>query len=202
MIKVQVMNTRKLPEPDKASPLSQLLVKRRSVRKFKKEPLKLEALSRILWAAYGITERNRRVVPSAGATYPVEVYVFVKNVESLNPGIYKYDEREHSLILVKDGDYSRELARACLDQNWVREAPVNIVITAVHSRTTEWYGERGFRYIYMEAGHIGQNIYLMAVEAGLGTVAVGAFRDEEVADLIGLGEEYLVLYVFPIGTPY
>jgi SagB-type dehydrogenase family enzyme len=196
------MSTHKLPEPDKTSPLSQLLVKRRSVRKFKKESLKLEALSRILWATYGITERNRRVVPSAGATYPVEVYVFVKNVEGLNPGIYKYNEREHSLILVKDGDYSRELARACLDQNWVREAPVNIVITAVHSRTTEWYGDRGFRYIYMEAGHIGQNIYLMAVEAGLGTVAVGAFKDEEVADLIGLGEEYLILYVFPIGTPY
>lgn len=196
------MSTYKLPEPDKTTPLSQLLIKRKSIRKFRKEPLKSADLSRILWATYGATDRNRRVVPSAGATYPMEIYVFVKNIEDIKPGIYKYNYHEHSLILIKEGDYSKELAKACLDQSWVREAPVNIVITALYEKTTGWYGERGFRYIYMEAGHVGQNIYLASVEMGLGTVAVGAFRDEEIANLIGLGEDHLMLYVFPIGLPH
>ncbi|MEM0001893.1 MAG: SagB/ThcOx family dehydrogenase [Desulfurococcaceae archaeon] len=196
------MSAYKLPEPDKTTSLSQLLIRRKSIRKFRREPLKLTDLSRILWATYGIIDKKRRVVPSAGATYPMEIYVFVRNVENMKPGIYKYVENEHSLLLIKEGDYSKELARACLDQSWVREAPVNIVITAYYEKTTGWYGERGFRYIYMEAGHIGQNIYLASAESGLGTVAVGAFKDEEIASLIGLGEEYLVLYVFPIGLPY
>lgn len=198
---VNSLETIKLPEPDTSTPLFQLLTKRRSIRKFRKEPLKVEELSRILWATYGLVDKKRRVVPSAGATYPVEVFVVIKNVEGLRPGIYKYSEQDNSLILVKEGDYSRELARACLDQSWVREAPVNIVITAVPERTTGWYGERGFRYIYMEAGHIGQNIYLTSAETGLGTVAIGAFSDKEVAELLGLGRNYMVLYIFPVGRP-
>jgi SagB-type dehydrogenase family enzyme len=190
-----------LPEPDKSTPLYQLLAKRRSVRRYKKEPLTLHQLSRLLWATYGLVDRRRRVVPSAGATYPIEVYVFVKDVAGLAPGIYRYDEERHELVAIKAGDYSKELASASLDQRWVREAPVNIVIVAKYRKTTDWYGERGFRYIYMEAGHVGQNIYLAATEMGLGTVAVGAFYDEEIAKLIGLGEDYIVLYVFPVGVP-
>ncbi|MEM4914156.1 MAG: SagB/ThcOx family dehydrogenase, partial [Desulfurococcaceae archaeon] len=93
------------------------------------------------------------------------------------------------------------LSRACLDQRWVREAPVNIVLVAYYERTTRWYGERGFRYIYMEAGHVGQNIYLAATEMGLGTVAIGAFEDDELLKLMGLGENYIALYVFPVGKP-
>jgi SagB-type dehydrogenase family enzyme len=192
----------KLPGPDKSSPLFKLLVKRRSIRKYAKQPLRLEELSRILWATYGVVDSRRRVVPSAGATYPVEVYVFVKSVEGLKPGIYKYSEHEHSLLLIKEGDYSKELSSACMGQEWVRAAPVNIVIVAVYERTTEWYGERGFRYIYMEAGHIGQNIYLACAELDLGTVAVGAFHDEEIKRIIGLGDEYIVLYVFPMGRAH
>ncbi len=191
----------KLPEPDKSTPLFQLFIKRKSVRKFKKEPLKIEELSRILWATYGLVERKRRVVPSAGATYPVEVFVFIKNVEGVKPGVYKYNDQDNSLVPIKEGDHSRELAHACLDQSWVREAPVNIVITAAYEKTTNWYGERGFRYIYMEAGHIGQNIYLASTEMGLGTVAIGAFSDKEVAELLGLGKNYMVLYIFPVGRP-
>jgi SagB-type dehydrogenase family enzyme len=190
----------KLPDPDKSSPLGQLLVKRRSVRRYSARPLKLEELSQILWATYGLVDSRRRVVPSAGATYPVEVYVFVKSVEGLKPGIYKYSEHKHALLLLREGDYSRELASACLDQEWVYRAPVNIVLVALYEKTTSWYGERGFRYIYMEAGHIGQNIYLACAERGLGTVAVGAFHDEEVKRIIGLGDEYIVLYVFPVGS--
>lgn len=195
------MSELKLPEPDLSSPLAQLLLKRRSIRRFSPSSLTLSEISKLLWATYGLVDKKRHVVPSAGATYPVEVYLFAKSVEGLEPGIYKYDYASHALVPVKKGDFSRELARACLDQRWVREAPVNIVVVAYYQRTTNWYGERGFRYIYMEAGHIGQNIYLAATEMGLGTVAVGAFYDEEVKELIGLGDEYIVLYVFPVGRP-
>lgn len=191
----------KLPPPDKSTPLSQLLLRRKSIRKYKREPINLSELSQLLWSTYGMIDRRRRVVPSAGATYPIEVYVFVKNVSGLKPGIYKYDEHVHSLILIKDGDYSDDLASSCLDQGWVRDAPVNIVIVAKYEKTTSWYGERGFRYIYFEAGHIGQNVYLAATEMGLGTVAVGAFNDDEIARLIGLGRDYIILYVFPVGRP-
>lgn len=195
------METIKLPEPPRDTPLFKLLQSRRSIRRFKKEPLGIGELSRLLWATYGLVDKRRHVVPSAGATYPVEIFVFVKNIEGLKPGIYRYRNQEHSLELIKEGDYSRELSTACLDQAWVRDAPLNIVITALHEKTTGWYGRRGFRYIDMEAGHIGQNIYLAATEMNLGTVAVGAFDDEEISRLIGLGEEYLVLYVFPVGRP-
>lgn len=191
----------KLPELHELTPLFQLLAKRKSIRRYSKDPLKLDELSRVLWATYGLIDRRRRVVPSAGATYPLEVFVVVKNVEGLKPGIYKYNEVDHSLYLVREGDFSRDLARACLDQSWVREAPVNIVITAIPEKTTSWYGERGLRYIHLEAGHVGQNIYLAATELGLGTVAVGAFYDDEVLKLLGLRENHLVLYVFPVGKP-
>lgn len=191
----------KLPEPDKSTPLSILLLRRKSIRKYRREPLTLNELSKILWSTYGLVDKRRRVVPSAGATYPVEIYIVAKNIADLEPGIYKYDEYSHSLLPIKKGDYSKQLADACLGQAWVREAPVNIVIAAKYERTTNWYGERGFRYIYYEAGHIGQNIYLAATELGLGTVAIGAFSDDQVSDLIGLGKDYIVLYVFPIGKP-
>jgi len=189
----------RLPDPDKSTPLAQIILKRRSTRKYVAKPLRIEELSQILWATYGLLDKRRRVVPSAGATYPVEVYVFVKSIEGLKPGIYKYDEYRHALVLIKEGDYSRELASACLDQEWVYSAPVNVVLVAFYERTTRWYGDRGFRYIYMEAGHIGQNIYLMCTEMNLGTVAIGAFYDEEIKRIIGLGDEYIVLYVFPVG---
>ncbi|MEM4718185.1 MAG: SagB/ThcOx family dehydrogenase [Desulfurococcaceae archaeon] len=191
----------KLPEPSKDTPLSQLLLRRKSIRRYKSDALTHSELSCMLWATYGLVNRRRHVVPSAGATYPVEIYVFIKNVIGLKQGIYRYDEVKHSLILVKEGDFSRDLAKACLDQSWVRDAPINIVIVARYEKTTSWYGDRGLRYIHFEAGHIGQNIYLAATELGLGTVAVGAFIDESIAELIGLGKEYIVLYVFPVGKP-
>ncbi|MEM4487868.1 MAG: SagB/ThcOx family dehydrogenase [Desulfurococcaceae archaeon] len=191
----------KLPEPNKTTCLCQLLIKRRSIRKFRKEPLKLDELSQLLWTSYGLIDRRRRVVPSAGATYPIELYLVVRDVEGVRPGVYRYIDQTHSLMLIKEGDYSWELTRACLDQLWVKEAPVNIILVALYEKTTSWYGERGFRYIHNEAGHIGQNIYLASSEMSLGTVAIGAFHDNEVLNLIGLGNDYIALYVFPVGRP-
>ena len=189
-----------LPEPRLRGEMSveEAIAKRRSVRSYRDESLTLEELSQLLWSAQGITSSNGyRSAPSAGATYPFEVYVVVGNVEGLELGIYRYIPGKHALELVKSGDYRIELQRACLDQEWVGSAPVDIVLVAFYERTTEVYGERGVRYVHMEAGHIGQNVYLQATALGLGTVAVGAFHDDEVASL--LGTEGAPLYVFPVG---
>ncbi|ASJ08116.1 nitroreductase [Thermococcus siculi] len=192
-----------LPEPRLTGGMSveEAIAKRRSIRSYRDEPVTLEQLSQLLWAAQGITysARKFRAAPSAGATYPFEVYVVAGNVEDLGPGVYRYDPFNHTLVLVKEGDYRRALQRAALDQSWVGRAAVDIVLVAYYERTTHYYGERGIRYVHMEAGHIGQNIYLQATALGLGTVAVGAFSDAEVAKI--LGTDGVPLYIFPVGVP-
>ena len=194
----------KLPEPSYKSPVSieEAILVRRSIREYADKPLTLKQLSQILWAAQGITERRWgfRAAPSAGATYPLEVYVVVKGggVEDLDPGIYHYLPASHEIELVKPGDYSRDLMRAALGQEWVLEAAVNLVINAVYERTTRRYGERGYRYVYMEVGHVGQNIYLQCVSLGLACVVIGAFYDDEVKRIVGgIGEP---LYIIPVGV--
>ncbi|ASJ02671.1 nitroreductase [Thermococcus profundus] len=178
--------------------VEEAILRRRSMRDYLPEPLKLEELSQLLWAAQGITSPDgKRAAPSAGATYPFEVFVVAGNVEGLEPGIYKYNPQRHSLMFIKRGDYRDDLERAALDQDWVGNAAVDIVLVAFYGRATEVYGERGVRYVHMEAGHIGENIYLQATALGLGTVAVGAFDDERVSEI--LGTEGRPLYIFPVG---
>ncbi|WFO76311.1 SagB/ThcOx family dehydrogenase [Desulfurococcaceae archaeon MEX13E-LK6-19] len=209
---VVVDNEILLPLPRKTTSMvvEEAILHRRSIRDYTGEPITIEQLSMILWAAQGITNTQWRfrAAPSAGATYPLEIYVvvgensvLVGNNTFLEAGVYKYDVYRHSLVLVKKGDYRAELARAALDQRWVREAAVNIVICAVYERTTSRYGERGIRYVHMEVGHVGQNIYLMATALGLGTVAVGAFFDDHVADIINAEPDEHPLYIMPIGVP-
>ncbi len=190
--------------------VEEALAYRRSIRDYKDEPITIEQLSQLLWAAYGVTNPSKgfKTTPSAGATYPLEIYVVVKpkgvvldNGSYLEPGSYKYDWKTHSLKLVKKGDLSRDLMRAALDQEWVGEAPINIVIAAVFERTTRYYGERGIRYVYMEVGHAGQNVYLEATALGLGCVVVGAFYDEMVKDVVGLGKDEEPMYIIPVGVP-
>ncbi len=185
--------------------LEEAILHRRSIREYRKEPLTLHQLSQLLWAAQGITEVRWgfRASPSAGATYPLEIYVVVGNngVKGLAPGVYRYQPHSHSLVLVKKGDFREELYSACLNQEWVRDAPVVLVIVADYERTTRVYGERGIRYVHMEVGHVGQNIYLEATALGLGTVAVGAFYDDEVRVIIGAPENHHPLYVMPVGVP-
>ncbi|GBC70646.1 hypothetical protein HRbin02_00414 [Candidatus Calditenuaceae archaeon HR02] len=176
---------------------------RRSIREYENKPLTLEQVAQLAWAAQGITDERYgfRTAPSAGATYPLEIYIICKKngVEGLSEGVYHYLPREHALELVKRGDYSRELMSACLDQEWVRDAAVNIVITANYERTTYRYGERGrIRYVHMEVGHVGQNVYLQCVSLGLGCVVIGAFYDEEIKRILGVDEE--PLYVIPVGV--
>jgi len=181
--------------------LEEAIKKRRSRRRFEDKPLNLKQVSQVLWAAQGITKEGgfKRAAPSAGALYPLEIYLVVKKVEGLEPGVYHYNPAHHTIVLTLKGDYQNSLARACLDQMFIANAPLCIVITAEYERTTIKYGERGIRYVHMEAGHVGQNICLETVALGLGTVPVGAFRDDKISKMLNLPTECKPLYVFPIG---
>ena len=196
----------KLPPPKLTGKTSveEAIVKRRSSRKYKTQHLTLGQLSQILWAAQGITGAGSvRAAPSAGATYPLEIFAVLgnKTVDDLMAGIYHYEVDLHSLICYVSGDLRQELARAALDQAFVAEAPINIVICAIYSRTSYTYGRRSERYVHMEVGHVGENIHLQAVALGLATVEVGAFDDEEVRKVLKLEEQIKPLYIMPLGKP-
>jgi len=192
-----------LPQPSTDSEVSieETLSKRRSVREYKDEPLTLEEVSQILWAAQGITapEKGGRTAPSAGALYPLEVYLVIRKVEGIKPGAYHYLPKEHKLDRILENDVSAELTQAALGQAFISKAAVNLVFSGVFERTTKKYGERGINYVYMEAGHAAQNVYLQVQSLGLGTVTVGAFYDEEIKKLLNLSEEETPLYIMPVG---
>jgi SagB-type dehydrogenase family enzyme len=210
---VIVGDTVYLPLPRKTTNVTveEAILWRRSIREYTSQPLTIHHLSMLLWAAYGVTETRwgLRASPSAGATYPLEIYVVVKDrgvvLEDgsyLEAGIYKYHVYTHTLKLVKKGDYTEDLYRAALNQEWVRDAAINIVVTAVFERTTRIYGERGrVRYVPMEVGHLGQNVYLMATAMELGTVVIGAFYDDEVSKILSAPPEEVPMYIIPVGIP-
>ncbi|MFH1335704.1 MAG: SagB/ThcOx family dehydrogenase [Candidatus Zixiibacteriota bacterium] len=192
--------TMKLPEPKLESQTSveQALLKRRSVRAYKEDSISLEQISQLLWAAQGITaEWGGRTSPSAGALYPLEIYLVVGKVKGLKPGLYHYEPGKHSIFQTRDGDLRGKLTEASLDQDEILNAPVSIVITAIYERTMKKYEQRGIRYVHMEVGAAGENIYLQAESLGLGTVFIGAFEDEEVKKVLGLEE--VPLGIMPIG---
>jgi len=196
----------KLPAPVIKGKLSleQAISKRRSVRRFKNEPLTLSQLSQLLWSAQGTTGTGgERAVPSAGATYPLEVFIIVgeQGINELNPGLYHYDSGNHSLNLHQTGDLRQKMAEAALGQTAISRCPVDMVVCAVHPRTAYRYGKRGERYVHMEVGHVGQNVALQAVALDLGTVMVGAFEDEEVIKALKLEAQMKPLYIIPIGKP-
>ncbi len=191
-----------LPAPVKDSDISieKALLERRSIRDYKGEPLRLSELSQLLWAAQGITASGfYRAAPSAGALYPIEVYVVAGRAEDLAEGIYRYSPKKHLLTLERNGDYRRELSKAALMQDCIRYAPCSIVIAAEYERTTGKYGERGVRYVHMEVGHVAENISLQAVSLNIGTVIIGAFSDDEVKRAIGLPRVERPLYIMPLG---
>jgi SagB-type dehydrogenase family enzyme len=192
----------KLPSPAYEShfDLNKALQDRRSIRDYSDEPLSLAEVSQLLWASQGVTSLGGfRTSPSAGALYPLEVYVVAGKVEGLEPGIYKYDPHKHQLEKKADGDRRAPLAEASLGQQWMARAPAMIAFAAVYDRTTERYGERGSRYVFMEAGHASENLWLEAVAMKLGTVAVAAFSDADVKKHIGLPKDEQPLYLMPVG---
>ncbi len=187
-----------LPEPDKLgiNTLEKTIEDRRSVRHFKSANLSLEEISQLLWAGQGITEKESglRSSPSAGATYPLELYVVDAE------GVYNYEPEGHVLHLVKSGDLREDLVVSSLGQSFLGEAPVVIVITGVYDRTTSVYGEEvGKRYVYIEVGHCAQNILLQSVALGLDSVPVGAFSQSGVQEALSLADDHKPLYLIPVG---
>jgi SagB-type dehydrogenase family enzyme len=192
-----------LPSPRLASMISveQALASRRSVRDFTDAGVSLDEAAQLLWAAQGITHsEGLRTAPSAGALYPLEIYLVAGTVASLPAGIYRYEPKLHSLVRTVSGDQRCELAFAAGHQAWIANASAVVVIATVYRRTRTKYGDRAERYVHIEAGHVAENICLQAVALGLGTTIVGAFADAEVKRLLGLGEEEPLLLI-PVGRP-
>jgi SagB-type dehydrogenase family enzyme len=197
--------TRLLPRPstDGTTSLERAILLRRSVRSFGSQALTMAEVSQLLWAAQGITDsvRNLRAAPSAGARYPLSLYLVAGKVEGLEPGIYRYVPESHSLQRRAEGEQRTGLSRAALGQASILEASVVLALAADYGKIRPRYKERSVRYTDMEAGHAGQNVSLQAAAMGLGTVMVGAFDDVAVKQALGLptGEE--PLYLMPVGRP-
>lgn len=192
-----------LPEPDlQGLSVGQALEARRSIRSYTDDQLSLKALSRLLHGAQGITAPGPefRAAPSAGALYPLELYPVVYDVAGVSPGIYHYAVREHALEQLEAGDFRSAITRAGLWQAFLGSANVCVILSAVFQRLRWRYRERSYRYVLLEAGHVGQNLYLAAAAMGLGACAVGAFLDDQLNNLLELdGQEEAVLYLLPIG---
>jgi SagB-type dehydrogenase family enzyme len=177
---------------------------RRSVRHYGTKPMTTAALSQLLWSTHGVTghagKRELRNAPSAGACYPIDVYVVVNSVKSVEPGLYRYITEDHALLLLRPGDVGAEVARAALGQTMCRTASVTLLWTCVFPRTTGRYGERGLRYVFMDAGHVGQNTYLAAGALGFGCCTIGAFDDDAMNRVVGVdGKVEAVVYGAAIG---
>jgi SagB-type dehydrogenase family enzyme len=177
--------------------------RRRSVRSFSSRAVTKEDLSQLLYAAQGITEDKgfKRAAPSAGALYPLDIYAIVgeKGVEDLDAGVYHYSAPGHRIENVVTDDRKEQLAVASVQQMWMAKAPLNFVITAEYSRICSKYGERGIRYAMIEAGHVGQNIFLQAEALGLNAGIVGAFDDRKVIDVLGIPKKHEPLLIMPVG---
>jgi len=188
-----------LPRPNEKGELSleETIAKRRSERSLSGKELTLGQISQLLWSCQGITggDGRFRSAPSAGATYPLEIYLVNSN------GLFEYIPETHSIKRLNDKDLREGLCMACLGQSFVRDASANIIICADFKRTTGRYGERGESYVYIEVGHAAENVHLQAVGLGLGSVPVGAFSDDRVRNLLDLPEELVPIYIIPVGYP-
>lgn len=192
----------KLPEPMTSGNVSveTAIAVRRSIRAYSPDPLTLEHVSQLLWAAQGLTGGGRlRTAPSAGATYPLVVYLVAGSVSGLEQGLYRYENDPHSLSPLKTGDMRPVLSELALQQGFIRDAAAVIVFTAVYERTTSVYGERGAMYVHFDVGHAAENVLLQATALGLGSVPVGAFRTRSVGAALGCLADEVALYMIPLG---
>ena len=197
------LQIRPLDKPE-GRPLWEVIAQRRSIRGFSNQPITFSELSQLIWATQGITSRawgfEFRATPSAGALYPIETYIIVNRVEEISPGIYHYNVKEGKLVLLKEGDFGSDLCHGGLGQEMLEEAACVFIWTAIVERSKWKYRERAYRYIYMDVGHIGQNLYLAATALNLGCCTVGAFFDEEVDRLIEVdGKEEISVYLGAVG---
>jgi len=192
----------KLPNPRVMGEQSveMLFKQRRSVRSYEKSPLNLAEVGQLLWSAQGISDaQGLRTSPSAGALYPLTLYVVAGDVNELSSGIYQYNPETHSLLKTVNGDLRKLLQKAAHDQSCVGDGAIIIVFTGIYQRTTRKYGQRGERYVHMEVGHAGQNLFLQAEALQFGTVVVGAFDDDEVRAVLNLDSDVQPLSLMPVG---
>ena len=190
--------------PAESVSVVEVLRRRRSNRSFSSKPLSVDDLAFLLWASTGIQRTERgyefRTAPSAGALYPVETYLVVNNVEGLEKGLYHYDIATHALEELKAGSFAAEIAHAALEQKMCAHAQIVLVWTAIFGRSKWKYAQRAYRYVYLEAGHIAENLVLAASSIGLGSCLIGAFFDDEVNQLLGVdGAEESAIYLSVIG---
>lgn len=197
----------KLTKPDVEEGLSftRTLNKRKSCRSFLSKPLNLKIISQLLWAAGGIRVGDvtsiSRTTPSAGATYPLEIFLVAGegSVENTDAGVYVYLWQEHKLDRLQDKDIRKDLGKVCSGQMFIAEAPASLIIAAEYQRTTFRYGERGVRYVHMEVGSVCQNIHLQAESLELGTVIIGAFYDTKVKKVLDLPDKLAPIAIMPVG---
>lgn len=207
----------RLPAPshDSQFSLEKAIKMRRSVREYKDSPLSLTEISQILWAAQGFTRERKepparwnpkyewqgglRTAPSAGALYPMEIYLLAGKVEGLPGGLYKYIPKNHALSILAGADKRKALCQAALGQPQVEKAPAVILMAGVYERTSYKYGQRAERYVHMEAGSVAENVYLQATALGIGTVLIGAFNDDEVKKVMKLPADESPLIIMPMG---
>jgi len=186
--------------------LWEVLKTRRSVRAYTRDPMSIENLSQILWATQGITgsvgEYKLRTAPSAGALYPIETYLLINRVDGLKPGLYHYDVETHQLDILKLGDYSREVRSGALDQQIAERASVVFIWSAIFQRSKWKYLQRAYRYIFLDAAHIAQNLALAAEGLGLGSCQIGALYDDYLNELLDFDvRDECVIYLSSIGKP-
>ncbi len=187
-------------KPENKDNFQDLLYTRQSIRNFAPGLLNLEQIAKLVFAAQGITRKDRfRTVPSAGALYPLEVYLVCGEVKDLFSGVYKYRPQEHDLLMLEKGDKRQVLSAACLGQQWIAEAQIAVIICAVYERVTNKYGQRGIQYVHIESGCAAQSLSLQVANLDLGTTVVGAFQDNKVAQVIGAEKKEVPLVVMPIG---
>ncbi|KYK25816.1 hypothetical protein AYK20_03955 [Thermoplasmatales archaeon SG8-52-1] len=199
----------KLPSPKSTSTdsLDVVIQNRRSIRDFSKKALTMNQLSYLLWASTGINKKEYgfelRTTPSAGALYPIETYLVINNVKNISQGIYHYNIKNHFLEEIKTGDFRTEISKAALDQIMCYQAATVFIWTAVFNRSKCKYGERAYRYIYLDAGHIGENLALSATSLKLGSCQIAALYDDEVNKLIDIdGIKESTVYLSVVGIPY
>lgn len=185
--------------------LDDILKKRKSIRNFSEKPINKQQLSFLLWASTGIQREELgfefRTAPSAGALYPVETYLVLNNVKEIPKGVYHYSIKDHSLEELKTGDFSIEIYKAALDQVMCRYAAVVFIWSAIFNRSKWKYGERAYRYIYLDAGHIAENLALASASLSLGSCQIAALFDDEVNKVIGVdGENESVIYMSVVGN--
>ena len=182
-------------------PLNQCLFERRSIRRFAEEPLSLEEIAQLLWASQGSTTGSHRTVPSAGALYPVEVYLLVARGGDLERGLYHYQVAQHAVRQISTKNLMPQLTRATGGQNWMAPSAAVVIMAVEKQRTTSRYGERGERYVLMEVGNVTQNVHLQAAALKLGTTIIGSFRDDDVNELLDLPKGQEVIAFMPVGKP-